>query len=343
MSIRPSKPITHLLSFAAVLVAIAGAVLLLTRDTQTTSGVDGGPEMRLVVVEPEGACDADGVCQFPEEAEFTLGVEIVAAPPQGYIFASSYIFFGPNLTYNPAESPADEVVWPDCDPIVALRGQLQTIADATADTPAEFIDPSDEVVHHGCVTGIFETPLSTYVGMLVEISLTCSAGSSRSDTEPILATAGVPVTHPDYRFTMAGTNGSLFRDELDDNVFPKLSGLTIFCGDPPTPTPTATITPGGPTLTPQPTPSPSATPAETATPTPTASPTPTVTVISALLCGDVNGDLVVNSLDALWVLWFASNQITHLPLPADIDGDGITGPVDALFILWIELNLYLCR
>ena len=341
MSICPSKPITHLLGFAAVLAAIEGAVLLLARDTQTTSGVDGGPEMRLVVVEPEGACDADGVCQFPEEAEFTLGVEIVAAPPQGYIFASSYIFFGPNLTYNPAESPADEVVWPDCDPIVALRGQIQIISTATDDTPAEVIIQSDEVVHHGCITGIFETPLSTHAGMLVEISLTCSAGPTRSDTELILATHGDPFNFPD-EFTMAGTNGSLFRDELDA-VFPKLSGLTIFCGDPPTPTPTATITPGGPTLTPQPTPSPSATPAETATPTPTASPTPTVTVISVLLCGDVNGDLVVNSLDALWVLWFASNQITHLPLPADIDGDGITGPVDALFILWIELNLYLCR
>ena len=232
MSIRPSKPITHLLSFAAVLAVIAGAVLLLTRDTQTTSGVDGGPEMRLVVVEPEGACDADGVCQFPEEAEFTLGVEIVAGPPGGYIFAASYIFFGPDLTYNPAASPAEEIVWPDCDPIVALRGQVKWIRFATEDTPAEFINPSDEVVHHGCLTGIFEPlPLSTYAGMLVEISLTCSTGPTSGEIELILATAGLDDDNPAQVFTMAGTSGSRFTDDQDDIVLPKLSGLTVNCVD----------------------------------------------------------------------------------------------------------------
>ena len=67
------------------------------------------------------------------------------------------------------------------------------------------------------------------------------------------------------------------------------------------------------------------------------------TVLTELPGGDVNGGFMVDSQDALWVLWFASNQIIHLPFPGDIDGDGITGPVDALYILWITLNLYLCR
>ena len=336
MSIFPSKPITHFLSFAAVLAAIAGAVLLLARDTQTTSGIDGGPEMRLVVVEPEGACDADGVCQFAELSEFTLGVEIVEAPEQGYIEAASYIFYGSDITYDPAaRSAAEEIVWPECDSAIALRSQI----DRTRPAAGVGGSNTDEAVNHGCLTGFFPPlPVSSYVGILLEILLTCSEGPSLSEIE--LLPVGDPVP---------GTSGAKFKfiDPADINltgvtIIPKLSGLTVRCGEPPTPTPTATITPGGPTLTPLPSPTPSATPTVTPTPTmPLESPTPTV--ISVLPCGDVNGDFMVDSQDALWVLWFASNQIIHLPFPGDIDGDGITGPVDALYILWIALNLYLCR
>lgn len=334
MSIRPNKRITHLLSFAAVLAAIAGAVLLLARDTQTTSGIDGGPEMRLVIVEPEGACDANGVCQFGFLTEFTLGVEIVEAPEQGYVEAASFIFYGSDITYDPTVRPgSEEIVWPDCDTAVALRAQVDNTRQAISGQ-----DNTDEAVNHGCLTGFFPPlPHSTYVGMLVEISLTCSAEPTRNEIE--LLPAGGPV---------ASTSGAQFKylnsrgDQI--TVTPKLSDLTVFCGDPPTPTPTATITPGGATLTPLPTATPSVTPTPTLTPTPIPLlHTPTATAISELPCGDVNGDFMVDSQDALWVLWFASNQITHLPFPVDIDGDGITGPVDALYILWIQLNLYLCR
>ena len=337
MSICPSKPITHLLGFAAVLAAIAGAVLLLARDTQTTSGVDGGPEipeMRLVVVEPEGAC-VESVCQVGLLTKFTLGVEIVEAPPQGYIEAASFIFYGSDITFDPTASRArDEIVWPDCDTATAVRGQV----DNTRPPPGVGPTNTDEAVNHGCLSGLLTQPISHYVGMFVEISFTCSEGPSLNEIDLL------PVGAGDDETSIASSSGSKFKDGQQVTIDPKLSGLTVRCGEPPTATPTATITPGGATLTPLPTPTPSVTPTPTVTPSPVPLLfTPTATVISELPCGDVNGDFMVDSQDALWVLWFASNQIIHLPVPGDIDGDGVTGPVDALFILWITLNLYLCR
>ena len=52
---------------------------------------------------------------------------------------------------------------------------------------------------------------------------------------------------------------------------------------------------------------------------------------------------MVNSQNALWVLWLATGVIDFLPFPDDLDEDGTTGPIDAVLILQIEANLYICR
>ena len=133
------------------------------------------------------------------------------------------------------------------------------------------------------------------------------------------------------------------------NPQPKLTNRTITGGGPPQQTPLPTITPGGPSPTPAATPTPTmdvtATPASdvTATPTPTVTPEQVTPTPVPRPCGDVNGDGVVNSQDALWVLWLASGVIQFVPFPDDLSGDGVVGPIDALLILQIEANLFICR
>ena len=114
---------------------------------------------------------------------------------------------------------------------------------------------------------------------------------------------------------------------------PKVSNLTINCGDvgggDPTDTPVATDTPG-------PTGEATDTPVPTDTPEPTATSTP-----SPQLCGDVDGDGVVNSLDALRILFVVADLTDVLPVPenADVNGDDVVDAVDAGLILQKEAGL----
>lgn len=363
MTLQPSPRTKHLIAFTAVLAVIVSLTFLLTEDTPPTFG-DGNEaefgivagEMRLTITEPADACD-DTTCQIDTGNSFTLSVEIqevpsielFLAPPisrfelyTGYVLAQSYIAFGPNFTYSPTGAAAEEILWPDCEPATAVRSQIDNTFDLDPVTDAR--PPSDEVVSHGCVTGLFTTPTSFYTGPFIEITLRCDRDSRNViELVPATTTALIGQRPPLINDLRALTNGALFNlpDPFRTQVFPKLHNLIVFCGQPPTPTTTPTITPGGPTFTPSPTAAATSTPTITPTPSPTV--TPTATVISVFPCGDVNGDRLVNSQDALWVLWFASNVIAFLPFPGDVDGDGITGPLDALFILWIELNLFICR
>ncbi len=56
--------------------------------------------------------------------------------------------------------------------------------------------------------------------------------------------------------------------------------------------------------------------------------------------GDVNGDTVIDPLDALWVLFQAAN-IAEVPFPnvADVNGDGVIDPLDAALILQYAAGL----
>ena len=352
MSVQPGQRGKHFTAFLLGLgLLLALTLVLVTQNATPTSGTDHPeeedvPEMRLVIVEPADACVEDE-CFIGLGLPFTLGVEIVAAPdfddipssysvdcsapdtpfcpPPGYVQAQTYVWFGPNITWDPAStSVADDIAWPDCFSALAVR--FQAVSPNADDPP-----PVSEVLAHGCATGLFPPlPISTHVGLFSTMVLTCSPNDTRNLIQLL----------PD-RSSIADSSGSLFTKPPIGAlvIVPKLNNLRLFCGFPPTPTLTPTITPGGPTLTPTSTPTPTTTPTPTITPTttPTASPT-----LSVLPCGDVNGDRQVNAEDALWLLWFSTDMIPSLPNPGDVNGDGVVDPLDALFVLWIELNLFRC-
>jgi hypothetical protein len=107
---------------------------------------------------------------------------------------------------------------------------------------------------------------------------------------------------------------------------------------PKTPTPTATPTRPTPTRTPTST----STATRTATPTMTPTPvTPTLTPEPAIL-GDVNGDRLANSADALIILSadVGLNTSQFCPMDCgDVNGDGYTNSTDALVILCYDVGI----
>ena len=146
--------------------------------------------------------------------------------------------------------------------------------------------------------------------------------------------------------TGAGTEAPVFNAGILGSF---LGGLAIF-GEPVvaiptdtlvTPTNTPTNTPTTPTEPPTtPAPTLTATPTATSTPTPTpVAPTHTPTPVLAL--GDVDCNGVVNSVDALWVLWLVASLVNSLPCPevADVNLDGAIDAVDAALILQVEAGI----
>jgi hypothetical protein len=112
---------------------------------------------------------------------------------------------------------------------------------------------------------------------------------------------------------------------------PPKAALVIFANEQkPTPTPTATTQPGGPTATPG-----------GATSTPTATlpsvATPTATPPAKAL-GDVNDDGNVNSIDAQLVLQLTAGLLDELlnPESADVNEDGDINSIDSQLILQFE-------
>ena len=178
-----------------------------------------------------GDCDDSErptTCDVLAGEEFLLSVDAVAVPSSGYILMQTFVNFGEELTYKPAQLARQEVSWPDCQSSTAVRGQFRFIA--VGQPPVE----TDEVVHHGCLSGLLPPiPVSHYVGNLVEISLTCSAEPTSNEIDLIPATHGDPINFPD-EFTIAGTSGAKFtylNGGQQVSIIPKLSGITINCVD----------------------------------------------------------------------------------------------------------------
>ena len=196
----------------ALLVPVAAAVALLTLVAicpnlggEEASAAEGGPEMALSVTDPEGVC-SEGVCDIPAGAPFTLAVEIVEGPAEGYILAQSFIDFGPVLRYKPSQEVAEEFVWADCRPETAIRGPL-----------------SERIYVHGCLTGLIPPlPSSFYTGNLIELSMTCSEADITSEVRLL------PFDGP-----IALTNGALFTEgetrKDASKIVPKVTGLTVHC------------------------------------------------------------------------------------------------------------------
>lgn len=192
----------------ALLVPVAAAVSLLTLVVigpslggKGASAATGGPEMALSITEPAGVC-SEGVCDLPAGEPFTLAVEIVEGPAEGYILAQSFIDFGPVLTYEPSEEAAAEFVWPACRHEVALRAPL-----------------TERTYFHGCLTAVIPPlPSSFYTGNLVELSMTCSDADTTSEVRLL------PFDDP-----LALTNGTSFSDGDASHIVPKVAGLTVHC------------------------------------------------------------------------------------------------------------------
>lgn len=334
MSAQLQQGRSRVAALTSVLALIAVFAVLLASQLRDTSASGGGPAMRLIA-EGDGVLCAAQECSVPLGQKFHLIVEIVNAPADGYILAQSFIDYGPNVVYNRTAAPADEVVWPDCADITALREESP-------------VDYGPNKVLHGCVTGLFFPQPSAFTGPFIDLSLTCSQDASRTEVRLL------PYLDP-----LAASSGALFKLPDTSEVIPKITNVVVNCGTPPTPTltdtPTATpsITPGGPTVTPRATATPTSTPQPTSTPTVTDTATPTVTPTRpggtptprpGATCGDVTGDGLTNALDALRVLWFDIGKLPFIDRRvADVNRDGLIDPLDALYILWIDTNLYICR
>ncbi len=157
-------------------------------------------EMRLTA----DGCTAD--CAFALNQSFTLALEIINAPPTGYIALQSLIDYGDHLLYDAARrDPQEEIVWPDCAQGVSVRNQIAL-----------------NLVGHGCLTAIIPPlPISNATGPFVEITLTCSA--EHSSTAVRIVPHGDPVTQ---------SSGTVFAqpDALGTLSVPSVSDLTIACG-----------------------------------------------------------------------------------------------------------------
>jgi len=305
--------------------ALIAVAFLLVGGLTITSASGGGPEMALRIKAPApGSCAGDTCTLDPGQA-FTLSVEIVTAPTAGYIGVQSFIVFGSDLVYKPAE-PASEILWPDLESATGLSTCSQS-PPCTASGPAG-------QASHGGLTGLLSFTTSTFTGNYLDLSFNCSASPSQTVVELL------PLGDP-----LASTFGSGFSlpPTGDDQEAAKVNSLTINCGAGTAETETPTPTTDGPTatstLTGTPGPATDTPVAPTATNTPPPPP-PTATPSDALL-GDVDCDGVVSSLDALLLLQLVAQLVDELSCPdvADVNEDGMVDAVDALWILWIEAGL----
>jgi hypothetical protein len=184
------------------LFALASSQLVDQRDG-IAEAASGGEEMLLNI--PGGDCDdatRPTTCDVDAGGTFTLSVEAFTIPAAGYFLAEAWVDFGADLVYKAAPATIDEVTWPDCDPEIALRGQLSATS-----------------MHIGCITALTPPlPLSLHTGSLFEIPLTCPA-SSGSHLVSLLQYGG-PVT---------GTTGTQYVIPEQTRIIPKVNNLTVNC------------------------------------------------------------------------------------------------------------------
>ena len=234
--------------------AILGALLLLTTTSLgvpwpasgAASASTGGPEMVLNV--KGGECDdpiRPTTCNVGFGTPFHIGVHALGIPANGYILMQTFIDYGPDLIYKPANPLLDEMFWPD-----------------NHDDATFIVEPGPGLLSHAALTSVFPPqPQSTYVGKVVAVSMNCP------DTSTTTTVNLLPFNDP-----VAGTFGSVFTEfGTEIQTIPKVGSLTINCVVAPTPE----NCPGGcatPTAKVPPTPCPGTCPTPTSTPTPTPCP-----------------------------------------------------------------------
>ena len=209
----------------------------------TLTPIPGGPEMTLDVT-AGGSCAGED-CYARVGSNFKLTVSLKNAPPAGYVLMQTFLDYGyglydptasedgagPNtcddgvdnngdgkldrddidcvtleFAYIPAVVPADEIVWPDLNPAIALRRE-----------------PRPGYLFHGGLTGLFEPlPVSSHEGALVTVEFSC----------PSWETAA-PISLLPYSAPNVGTSGSLVEGH-DGRVeqIVKVNTITIHCIEP---------------------------------------------------------------------------------------------------------------
>ena len=259
-------------------------------------------------------------CNFSPGETFTLMMKVNTIPAEfGYEGYGAQIDFSAVTYVTDSLTQTGPGTWPDCA------------------FPASSISPGKVLI--ACAVGAVALP-STYTGALFLADFKCPDGDAFG-TMTLLHGIG------NTELVVIGANFGETGSE----------SLSIFCGSPPTPTATPTLSPtpcptgGCPTATETSTPTlgASATPTFTPTATRTITPTPTSTVTPTrtrrpheTLLGDVDGDLTIGARDALWVLWFDARIVVDVPIPeaADLNADDLVDATDALLILWVDGGLF---
>lgn len=186
--------------------ALAAALLIASLALAGAARADDEALMSISASGDSVSC-SDDVCTVDPGDTFTITVSADDIPDGGYVLIQSFIDYGANLTYNPTEDRAEELLWPDI-------GSEEVLVRAE-------IGPG--LVNHGGLTGLIPPlPLSEYAGPVFEMSFTCTANVTTNDIR--LLPAHDPV---------ALTNGALFTIEDGVEVIPKVNALTINCGEPP--------------------------------------------------------------------------------------------------------------
>jgi hypothetical protein len=323
----------------AALVAVAASLSFSARSpqpVQAISTIEPGLDFSISSTTSGQDCDSSGTpsatCTFPLSATFTMDFNL--NPPLPAPLVGHWQGYDAQLGVEGLTAVGSPVqVWPEC----GLPAQ-------------DFADP--QMLFWGCLTGIGGTP-SSYMGVLSRIDFQCPSTNTGASLTLI----------PQFPEAPGDAGTTLIDDTFAKHTEAASESLTIICGSLPSPTPTLTVTPtvtaGGPTSTPSPTsletvtatstptgPAPSNTPLPTNTPgapttPPTATRTPTRTPPPADAPGDVNGDGLVNTLDALWVLWLQAGMVPSVARPenADLTHDSLIDARDAAVILQIEAGL----
>ncbi|MEX0786923.1 MAG: dockerin type I repeat-containing protein [Dehalococcoidia bacterium] len=211
------------IAVGALVLAAVASFLFLSQSDSRTEAIGGGPEMRLAVNDAISCTPGDPPqCDVAIGAPFTLTIEVVEAPANGYVQFMTVIILDEDLTYGTPKPPAaEEIVWPDREREASLRAQR-----------------IEGFVEHGAITGFGSPlPVSHHVGSIVEVVLNCSEAQTPSNLIDLL---------PAEVNAIPETFGSFFLEPGEVTpIIPKVSDLEINCVEAPTPTLTGDVSCNG--------------------------------------------------------------------------------------------------
>lgn len=218
------RPALHLWRSLLVAVALGLALPLVGIAPASAQQLDG--EM---AVDCEGnSLELEAECQFGEGQEFTVAIQVVSPPEEGYAaFQVKLRWDAGILEYRPAERPALEAVWPECT--VPVRNDSLTA------------DPPGTTVLFGCVPFPVTDPpeLFTDTGTVLLLTFVC-AGQGTSDIVLVPREGGSLLAT--YFFLSTFVSGQ---------IDPSLAAASVTCGGAEIARPEPEVTPGAEALSPE--------------------------------------------------------------------------------------------